>query len=93
MEDSFTKVLKALADPSRRKIFHTLIVVATAIPITQVVSQFDISRQGVTKHLKVLENAGLVQIDTKGRERFCQANAKPLKELNKWLSFYEKILG
>ncbi|PCJ67805.1 MAG: transcriptional regulator [Bacteroidetes bacterium] len=91
MEDSFTKTLKALADPSRRKIFHTLIVLASAIPITQVVSEFEISRQGVTKHLKVLEDAGLVHIKTQGRQRYCKADAKPLQEMNKWLQFYDKF--
>lgn len=91
MEDQFTKTLKALADPSRRKIFHTLIVLTTAMPITQIAAQFDISRQGITKHLKVLEAAGLVDIQTRGRERYCHANAMPLKELKTWLSFYEQF--
>ena len=54
-------------------------------------NQFEISRQGVTKHIKTLEEAGLVYIDSQGRERFCNANAKPLKELNKWIKFYEQF--
>jgi len=91
LEDTFSKTLKALSDPSRRKIFHALIIVASSLPINQIVSQFDISRQGVTKHLKVLESAGLIEISTNGRERYCKANAKPLEELNNWLSFYEKF--
>ncbi len=91
MEDQFTKTLKALADPSRRKIFHTLIVLAAALPITKIAAEFEISRQGFTKHLKVLEGAGLVEIETKGRERYCKANAAPLKAVNEWLGFYEKF--
>ena len=91
MVDNVTGILKALADPSRRRIFHTLIVVAASLPITQVVAQFDMSRQGVTKHLKILESAGLVEISAQGRERFCKANALPLKELKKWLVFYDKF--
>ena len=47
------------------------------------------TRQGVTKHIKTLEDAGLVNIDTQGRERFCNANPKELQEVNKWLKFYE----
>ncbi len=90
MQDKITRILKAVADPTRREIFHAL-VVATALPITQISNQFDISRQGVTKHIKTLENAGLVQISTKGRERFCYADVKPLKEVNKWLKFYEQF--
>lgn len=91
MQDKVTKILKAIADPTRREIFHALILATTALPITQISSQFNISRQGVTKHIKTLEDAGLVQINTQGRERFCYANAKPLKEVNKWLKFYERF--
>ncbi|MBG6129657.1 DNA-binding transcriptional ArsR family regulator [Aquimarina sp. EL_43] len=91
MQDRITTILKAVADPTRREIFHALVVAATALPITQISSQFDISRQGITKHLKTLEGAGLINIDTKGRERFCQANANPLKEVNQWLKFYEQF--
>lgn len=91
MQDRITTILKAVADPTRREIFHALVVATTALPITQISSQFDISRQGITKHLKTLEGAGLIQIDTKGRERFCYANANPLKEVNQWLKFYEQF--
>lgn len=91
MQDKITKVLKAIADPTRREIFHALVVTATALPITQISNQFDISRQGVTKHLKILENSGLIEIKSQGRERFCYANPKPLIEVNQWLQFYEKF--
>lgn len=91
MQDKITKVLKAIADPTRRELFHALVVAATAMPITQLSAQFDISRQGVTKHLKVLDEAGLISIETMGRERFCQATPKELQELQKWLSFYEQF--
>ncbi|MBT8183298.1 MAG: metalloregulator ArsR/SmtB family transcription factor [Eudoraea sp.] len=91
MQDKITPVLKAIADPTRRQIFHALVVAAVALPITQISAQFEISRQGVTKHIKTLEEAGLVQIRNKGRERYCYANAAPLKEVNKWLKFYEEF--
>lgn len=91
MQDKITRILKAIADPTRREIFHALVVASTALPITQISGQFDISRQGVTKHIKTLEEAGLVQISSKGRERFCQADAQPLKEVNAWLKVYEKF--
>jgi DNA-binding transcriptional ArsR family regulator len=91
MHDKITKLLKAIADPTRRDIFHALVVAATALPITQISNQFDISRQGVTKHIKTLEDAGLIQIVSKGRERYCLADAQPLKEVNKWLKFYAQF--
>lgn len=91
MQDNITRILKAIADPTRREIFHALVVAATALPITQIADQFEISRQGVTKHIGILESAGLVRSSILGRERVCQYNAVPLKELNKWLRFYEKF--
>ena len=91
MQDNITKLFKAIADPTRREIFHALVIAVSALSITQISNQFDITRQGVTKHIKTLEEAGLVHIDTKGRERFCKANAKPLKEVNKWIKFYEQF--
>ncbi len=91
MQDKITKVLKAIADPTRREIFHVLVVAATALPITQVADQFSISRQGITKHLKTLEKADLIIISSKGRERYCYANAKSLEVVTQWMKFYEKF--
>ncbi|WP_299681515.1 metalloregulator ArsR/SmtB family transcription factor [uncultured Dokdonia sp.] len=91
MQDNITKILKAISDPTRRELFHALVIAATALPITQVSAQFNITRQGITKHLKTLENAGLITITTSGRERFCKAEAQPLQEVKNWLHFYEKF--
>ena len=91
MQDRITQLFKAIADPTRRDIFHALVIASAALSITQIANQFEISRQGVTKHIKTLEEAGLIKLDNKGRERFCYANAKPLKELNKWMQFYEQF--
>lgn len=85
------KTFKAIADPTRREIFHALVVASVAMPITQIAEQFDISRQGVTKHIKTLEEAGLISISSKGRERFCQADSKPLKMVYDWVGFYDKF--
>ena len=91
MQDKITKLFKAIADPTRRDIFHALVIATSALSITQISSQFEMTRQGVTKHIKTLEEAGLVHIDTQGRERFCNANPKELKEVNKWIKFYEQF--
>ncbi len=91
MQDKVTQILKAIADPTRREIFHALVVAATALPITQICGQFQISRQGVTKHIKTLENAGLIQISSHGRERYCLANPKPLEAVQRWVQFYDKF--
>ncbi|MCH2192910.1 metalloregulator ArsR/SmtB family transcription factor [Kordia sp.] len=91
MQDKITQLFKAIADPTRRDIFHALVIASSALSISQISNQFEMTRQGVTKHIKTLEEAGLVHIEKKGRERFCDANAQPLKELNKWLQFYEQF--
>ncbi|WP_103865963.1 helix-turn-helix transcriptional regulator [Aquimarina sp. I32.4] len=91
MHNNITTILKAIADPTRREIFHALVISATALPITQISDQFEISRQGITKHLKTLENAGLIHINTNGRERYCYADTHPLKEVNQWLKTYEEF--
>ena len=91
MQDKITKLFKAIADPTRREIFHALVLATSALSITQISTQFEMTRQGVTKHIKTLEDAGLVYINSQGRERFCNANPKELKELDKWIKFYEQF--
>lgn len=85
------KIFKAIADANRREIFHMLVVAGTALSITQLSEKFEISRQGVTKHVKLLEEAGLVNIESKGRERFCKANPKQLEVVKEWIAFYDKF--
>ncbi|WP_298237713.1 metalloregulator ArsR/SmtB family transcription factor [uncultured Algibacter sp.] len=91
MQDKITKLFKAIADPTRRDIFHALVIATSTLSITQISNQFDMTRQGVTKHIKTLEEAGLVYINAQGRERFCNANPKELQEVNKWIKFYEQF--
>jgi len=91
MQDKVTKLFKAIADPTRREIFHALVIASTTLSISQISGQFSISRQGITKHIKTLEDAGLVNIKTVGRERFCQAKPKELQEVTEWIKFYEQF--
>jgi len=88
MSEKRNRIFKAIADPTRREIFH-LLVIGSALSISQLSTQFDISRQGVTKHLKLLEEANMVKIEPKGRERYCIAFPSALKEIKDWLSFYD----
>ncbi|MBC3845411.1 helix-turn-helix transcriptional regulator [Winogradskyella echinorum] len=91
MQDNITKLFKAIADPTRRDIFHALVIATSALSITQISNQFLMTRQGVTKHIKILNDAGLVQMKEDGRNRFCFADPKPLKEVNKWMQFYAQF--
>lgn len=91
MQDKINRLFKAIADPTRREIFHALVIATSALSITQISDQFSMTRQGVTKHIKTLEDVGLVHINTLGRERFCMANPKELQMVNQWLQFYEQF--
>jgi len=91
MPDSITLTFKAVADPTRREIMRSLITQKIQTPISHLSKEFDISRQGVTKHIKILEAAGLVSIRSNGRERYCIPDARPLKEIQGWLNDYEEF--
>ena len=91
MPNQIDHLFKAIADPTRREIFHVLVLASTALPISKVAQEFNISRQGVTKHIKLLENAGLVDIGSKGREKFCYVNPAPLKMIIDWVAEYDKF--
>ena len=92
-KEKISKIFKAVADPTRREIFHILVVAGATMSLTQISVQFDMSRQGVTKHINLLEDAGLIKITGQGRERFCEANPTPLKEIKNWLAVYDKFWG
>lgn len=91
MQDNITKIFKAIADPTRRDIFHALVIASSALSITQISNKFEMSRQGITKHINILKHAGLVNMTEDGRNRLCFADPKPLQEVNKWMQFYEKF--
>lgn len=91
MSDKLNKVFKAVADPTRREIFNVLVVAGTALSLTQISGHFDISRQGITKHVDLLVDAGLVQIQNQGRERFCLADPKPLQGIVDWIKHYDQF--
>ena len=80
-------VFQAIADPTRRKLLEML--ADKELSISTVCSYFTMSRTAVTKHLHILESAGLVHSRKVGRERLYSLNAKPFKKLEQWLAFYE----
>jgi len=90
MNDSILKhdVFQAVADPTRRKML--ILLADKEMPIASITEQFPISRTAVNKHLHVLADAGLVQSKKVGRETRYRLQPEPLKELQKWLSFFEK---
>ncbi|MDC1067802.1 metalloregulator ArsR/SmtB family transcription factor [Candidatus Kapabacteria bacterium] len=81
-------VFKAIADDTRRKIFNMLMA-SNGLTINAISENFDISRQGVTKHLKLLAASGLVNIEPKGREKYCYPNTDALRRIRTWIDQYE----
>ena len=82
-------VFQAIADPTRRKLLELL--AGKELPISTISSHFIISRTAVTKHLHVLESAGLVTSQKVGREKRYSLQARPLRTLQTWLGFYEQF--
>lgn len=80
---------QALADPTRRKIIEHLIIGDQTI--NEIANEFDISRPGISKQIKILSESGLVEIETIGRERYCKLSLAPLEEIYEWVSQYEKF--
>jgi len=90
IELSLDKAFKSLADPTRREVLKLLSEAPTALSISTIVDHFTGSRQAITKHLNVLNQANLIEFEQRGRERFCSPNYTPLKEVNRWIQSYEQ---
>jgi DNA-binding transcriptional ArsR family regulator len=76
-------VFQAIADPTRRAI---LVLIATqAMTPNALAEHFDTTRQGVSKHIKVLTECQLAKQEQSGREIYYHLNPKKLKEIDKWL--------
>jgi DNA-binding transcriptional ArsR family regulator len=83
-------VYSAVADPTRRRLLD-LLADADELPLHEMTGRFRMGRTAVSKHLTVLKEAGLV-IDRKaGRETRYHLSAAPLREIQEWVSLYERF--
>lgn len=80
-------VFQAIADPTRREIINLL--AKEQMNLNAVADNFNISRPAVSKHIKILTECGLVVMRRQGRERYCRADLKKLKEVAEWTSLYK----
>ena len=85
--DHLTDVFAAMAHPSRRIIIEQL--ANGPARFTDVAGAFDTALNAVTKHLKVMERAGLIERTRKGREVFISLRPEPMREVAAWLHRYE----
>lgn len=79
----------ALADPTRRAILARLI--SGEASVTELAKPFAMSQPAISKHLKVLENAGLISRGRDAQKRPCRIEGKPLAEATGWLERYRKV--
>jgi DNA-binding transcriptional ArsR family regulator len=86
---SLDATFAALADPTRRAILARL--ARGEATVTELVSPFTLSQPAISKHLKVLENAGLITRGRDAQRRPCRIAAEPLAEANDWLEEYRKL--
>lgn len=89
-DDALSHILKAAGDTTRRQIL-TLLVQEGAMRVTALAAHFDMSLNSVSKHIKVLEEAGLVTRRTFGREHFIAAELEPLRLTESWFQQLKSI--
>ena len=87
--DQLSSTFAALADPTRRAILARLSVGETSV--TELAKPFEMSMPAVSKHLKVLERAGLISRGREAQWRPCRLDASPLKDATSWLEAYRRF--
>ena len=89
VENDLDRVFQALANPTRRAILDRL--TAGEATVGDLSRPFPLSFAAVSKHLGVLEGAGLVTREARGRERVCRINPAALEDARAWLEFHERF--
>ena len=82
-------VFNALCDPTRRAILSRL--TDTDARVTDIAADFPISLNSISKHIRMLERAGLVTRSVQGREHMLSLNAGPLADASEWLEHYRRF--
>jgi DNA-binding transcriptional ArsR family regulator len=88
-QDQLSSTFAALADPTRRAILARLAMGETSV--TELAAPFEISMPAVSKHLKVLERAGLIARGREAQWRPCRLDASPLKNAAHWIEEYRRF--
>lgn len=87
--DRLDAAFSALADPTRRAILARLALGETTV--NELAEPFDMSLPNISKHLKVLEGAGLISRSRDAQRRPCKIEPEPLKEVSAWIEAYRKL--
>jgi len=83
------QVFAAVSDPTRRAILQSL--AEHPATVSDLARPFPVSLNAVSKHLMVLERAGLIRREIHGREHLCRLEARPLREATQWLEHYRQF--
>jgi DNA-binding transcriptional ArsR family regulator len=87
--DRLSVTFAALADPTRRAILARL--ARGEATVTELAAPFQMSMPGISKHLKVLERAGLIERGREAQWRPCRLQAEPLREVDDWVEQYRRF--
>jgi DNA-binding transcriptional ArsR family regulator len=85
--ENLDSIFHALADPTRREMVR--LIAAHERTVSELATPFDMSLAAASKHIKVLERAGLLQRTVTGRTHSCRLNSETLAIATRWLKFYE----
>ena len=77
----------AIADPTRRSILRLL--APQPLPVMALAEQFPVSRPAISKHLRILRQAGLVDEQKIGRQRYYVVQPEPLREIQEWVAYFD----
>lgn len=82
-------VFQAIADPTRRAIID--LIAQQPVNVSTIAEQFDVSRQAISLHLKILSECDLLNVRPSGRERLYEAKLEKLSEVYQWVEQYHKL--
>ena len=81
-------VFQAIADPTRREIINLL--AKESLNLNAIAENFNVTRQAVSLHIKILAECGLIEIRSQGRERYCEVQFDKLREVSQWVENYRQ---
>ena len=82
-------VFQAIADPTRRQIIE--MIARRSLNVNEIAENFEVSRQAVSLHVKILMECGLVVIKKQGRERYCEAKLDQLNDVAEWVEYCKQF--
>lgn len=82
-------VFQAISDPTRREIIN--LIAHKSRNLNSIAENFDVSRQAISLHIKILTECGIIVVRQQGRERYCEARLEKLSEVASWVEQYRKV--